>query len=71
VIPDTKRTAANLFRDFLNSEGIVFQSGSYQNSKRFEPTFFAAGYPISQAYWAQVKVAGQTKWVLTQAFERR
>lgn len=32
---------------------------------------FAMGYPISEAYWSQVKVAGETKTVLIQLFERR
>jgi hypothetical protein len=29
------------------------------------------GHPISEAYWAQVPVGGEQKWVLIQLFERR
>jgi uncharacterized protein YkwD len=32
---------------------------------------FALGYPISEAYWSQFKVGGQTKMVLVQLFQRR
>jgi hypothetical protein len=35
------------------------------------PWEFAMGYPITEAYWTQVKVAGQTKYVLLQLFQRR
>ncbi|HUG14673.1 MAG TPA: ScyD/ScyE family protein, partial [Thermomicrobiales bacterium] len=33
--------------------------------------FYAVGYPITEAYWAEVRVGGTTKWVLIQCFERR
>jgi hypothetical protein len=29
------------------------------------------GYPITEPYWTNVKVAGTNKWVLVQAFQRR
>jgi hypothetical protein len=29
------------------------------------------GYPITEPYWTNVKVAGASKWVLVQAFQRR
>ena len=32
---------------------------------------YVAGYPISEAYWSSVKVAGQTHNVLVQVYERR
>ncbi|NWJ96727.1 MAG: hypothetical protein HXX20_13160 [Chloroflexi bacterium] len=37
----------------------------------FDPVFFATGLPITEAWWARVKVAGEVKDVLVQAFERR
>ena len=36
-----------------------------------EPWFYASGYPISDAYWAQADVGGKVQDVLIQAFERR
>ncbi|HET9495129.1 MAG TPA: hypothetical protein VFR15_12940, partial [Chloroflexia bacterium] len=32
---------------------------------------YVAGYPISEAYWARVQVAGEARPVLVQVFERR
>jgi hypothetical protein len=32
---------------------------------------YIAGYPISEAFWAHVDVAGQPRDVLVQVFERR
>jgi hypothetical protein len=29
------------------------------------------GYPITEPYWTNVKIAGASKWVLVQAFQRR
>jgi hypothetical protein len=69
-VPETNHTVASVFWDFLNSSGTIF-GGSYVQGKLFDPTFFATGYPITEAYWAQVKVGGQEKWVLMQCFERR
>jgi hypothetical protein len=31
----------------------------------------AAGLPITEPYWMRVKVSGEDRWVLVQAFERR
>ena len=36
-----------------------------------DPWFFASGLPISEAYWARVKIGGKQHDVLIQAFERR
>jgi hypothetical protein len=37
----------------------------------FDPWFFATGLPVTEAYWADVKVAGVVQDVLMQCFERR
>lgn len=62
---------AGPFWDFLNSTGLVLENGKIVTGKLFEPTFFATGLPLSEAYWAKVKVGGQVKDVLIQVFERR
>ncbi|MDQ3548620.1 MAG: hypothetical protein M3439_07345 [Chloroflexota bacterium] len=41
------------------------------NARRFESAFYATGLPITEAYWADVKVAGQQREVLLRCFERR
>lgn len=70
-VPETGHNLPRVFWDFLNSGGLVNDSGTYHQGKLFDPTFFATGFPITEAYWSQVKVAGQSKWVLVQAYERR
>jgi len=37
----------------------------------FPDPFFATGFPISEAYWANVRVGGEPRDVLTQCFQRR
>jgi plastocyanin len=70
-VPETQHNIAKVFWDFLNSNGLVFQNGAFVQGKLFDPTFFATGFPITEAYWAQVKVGGTVQPVLIQAFERR
>lgn len=59
------------FWDFLNSTGLVSHDGQYVTGKLFDPTFYATGLPLTEPYWAQVKVNNVMKPVLFQAFERR
>jgi hypothetical protein len=70
--PSTKHNIAGPFWSYLNQTGPVLNTNGQQaTGKIFDPVFFATGLPITEAYWAQVKVAGQVKDVLIQAFERR
>jgi hypothetical protein len=47
------------FWDFMNSTGEVYEDGRYQTETLFEDPYYAIGYPISEAYWTTVKVAGR------------
>jgi hypothetical protein len=70
--PETQHNIAGPFWSFLNQTGPVINSqGNLVTARLFDPVFYATGLPITEAYWAQVKVAGQVKDVLVQAFERR
>ncbi|NWJ47722.1 MAG: hypothetical protein HXX08_17860 [Chloroflexi bacterium] len=70
--PLTKHTIAKPFWDFLNDPTQrIWVNGSPVIGKLFNPYYEAPGLPITEAYWAKVKVAGQVKDVLVQAFERR
>jgi Tol biopolymer transport system component len=70
--PETRHNIAGPFWSFLNQTGKVITGQSLiVNARLFDPVFYATGLPITEAYWAQVKVGGQTKDVLVQAFERR
>lgn len=66
----TNHTVASPFWDFMNSDGIVWQDGAYVTDELFENPFYATGRPITEAYWATVKVAGEVQPVLLQCFER-
>ncbi len=70
-VPETGHNIPAVFWDFLNSQGLIYQSGALVTGRLFDPVFFATGFPITEAYWAEVKVGGQTKWVLIQLYERR
>jgi hypothetical protein len=71
-VKDTNHTIASPFWDYLNSKGPTYGTdGKAVNNSLFSPTFYATGYPVTEAYWTKVKVAGQVKDVLVQAFERR
>jgi hypothetical protein len=70
-IPETDHQVASVFWEYLNSEGLIYQDGTYVNGRLFDPTFFATGFPITEAYWTRVRVAGERVDVLVQCFERR
>jgi|GEM_PF-2493793 len=70
--PLTNHTIAKPFWDFLNDPSQkIFVNGQAVIGKLFNPYYEAPGLPITEAYWAKVKVAGEVKDVLIQAFERR
>jgi hypothetical protein len=70
-IPETDKTIASVFWDFMNSSGPILQTGRPAEGPLFENPFFAVGLPITGAYWAHVPVAGTWQDVLVQCFERR
>ena len=67
----TDHTVAAPFWDFMNSTGLVYEDGAYADDDLFLNPFYATGRPITEAYWANVKVADTYQDVLMQCFERR
>jgi hypothetical protein len=68
----TKHNVAKIFWDFLNTRGTIVKDGVLlQNQLINDPWYFASGLPISDGYWAKVKVGALFEDVLIQAFERR
>jgi WD40 repeat protein len=67
----TDHTVADVFWDYLNSTGRIWDGQSFREGQLFQPTFFATGFPITEAYWSTVRVAGEERNVLMQCFERR
>jgi hypothetical protein len=62
---------ASVFWDFMNSEAIVYQDDDYVADDLFLNPFYAVGYPLADAFWADVTVDGDDRHVLIQCFERR
>ena len=71
LAPLTGHRTASVFWTFMNSSGTVYEDGKLVNDRLFINPYYATGYPITEAYWSQVMLAGSEQWVLTQAFERR
>jgi hypothetical protein len=70
-VPETDHTVANVFWDFMNSQGTIYLDGRFQTGNLFPNPFFATGFPITEAYWVHIPVAEQWQDVLVQCFERR
>jgi hypothetical protein len=71
VSADIHHEVASVFWDFMTSSGLVLENGDLHTAPLFQNPFYATGYPITEPYWTRVKVGGDEKWVLVQAFERR
>ena len=67
----TNHTIASVFWEFLVSEGMVFEDGEYVRDDLFVEPWYPTGYPITEAFWTETEVAGTSKQVLLQCFERR
>ncbi|MDQ2809153.1 MAG: PT domain-containing protein [Chloroflexota bacterium] len=67
----TGRNIPKVFWDFLNASGPIYQNGQTVTGPLNQPWYFASGLPLTEAYWANVKIAGKATDVLIQAFERR
>ena len=71
-VSETGHNIPNVFWDFLNTTGVIYDRVDNPDLARlFDPVFYATGYPVTEAYWAKVKVAGKVQDVLLQAFERQ
>ena len=67
----TNHSIPSVFLDFLRLSGPVYEDGRNVERALFVPAVYVTGLPITEAYWARVKAAGQPKDVLIQCFERR
>ncbi|HET6312704.1 MAG TPA: molybdate ABC transporter substrate-binding protein [Chloroflexia bacterium] len=68
----TKHNIPQVFWDFLNVKGPVYESGALATKQISEPWFYASGLPITEPYWARVKIAGKADTlVMVQLYERR
>ncbi len=70
-VPGLLHRVASPFWAFMTSSGSVWQDGALLDAPLFENAYYATGYPISEAYWTTVRVAGAPRDVLVQCFQRR
>jgi hypothetical protein len=59
------------FWDYFNTEGTVLNAAGERVREKLFDRLAIFGYPITEPYWARVKVGGKTTLVLLQLFERR
>jgi hypothetical protein len=59
-----------VFWTFLNSRGPVLENGQPGEGPLLD-WLFSVGYPITEAYWTRVRIAGREHDVLVQLFQRR
>ncbi|HUS15613.1 MAG TPA: hypothetical protein VM536_11430 [Chloroflexia bacterium] len=69
--PKTHHNIPGVFWSYLTASGPVRETTRLVTAPLSDPWNFATGLPISEAYWARVKIAGTAQWVLIQAYERR
>ena len=69
-VPETGHNIASLFMDYFNSTGPVYENGRVVNGPMFD-WLSAFGYPVTEPYWTTIRVAGQERQILFQAFQRR
>ena len=69
-VPQTGHNIASAFWGFMNRRGPISENGRIRDGQIMD-WVFALGYPISEPYWARVRVGGVQQDVLVQAFERR
>lgn len=67
---DLGHNIPNVFWDFLNQRGPIYQNGGLTNGLLFD-WVSAVGLPLTEAYWSRAVVAGTEKDVLVQMFQRR
>jgi glucose/arabinose dehydrogenase len=71
LVEETGHRVASVFWEFMNAEGPVELDGTVVEGPLFENPFYATGLPVTEAYWTSVRVGGEERLVLVQAFERR
>ncbi|MEX1158588.1 MAG: M1 family aminopeptidase [Thermomicrobiales bacterium] len=70
-LAETGHRVASVFWEYLNSSGRIIERDRKATGLLFANPYYATGYPVGEAYWAEVSVLGVRQWVLVQPFERR
>ncbi len=72
LVAETNHRTASIFHDFIFASGPIIVGNQTTTGPLFGNGYAGGvGFPITEAYWAKVRVSGTQKQVLVQAFERR
>jgi len=69
-VEETGHNIADVFMSYFNSVGPVIENGSVVNDTIVD-WVSAFGFPITEPYWTTIRVSGQDRMILFQAFQRR
>jgi hypothetical protein len=67
---ETGHNIPDVFARFMEQEGPVSVGGKLSTARLFDPVYLL-GYPITEAYWTTVPIAGRAERVLVQLYQRR
>jgi hypothetical protein len=60
-----------VFTQFFYQQGAIYEAGAFSRGSVIRDWQFVMGLPISEPYWARVRIGGVEQDVLVQAFQRR
>ncbi|MDQ6694935.1 MAG: hypothetical protein M3014_11045 [Chloroflexota bacterium] len=69
-VNETGHNIPAVFWSYLNSQGPIYENGAYHSGPLFN-WISAFGYPVTEPYLTTIRVAGQDRRILFQAFQRR
>ncbi len=69
-VPGLRHNIPDVFWTFLNSRGPVLEGAGPSDGPLLD-WMFSVGYPITEPYWIQARVAGEPRDLLVQLFQRR
>lgn len=69
-VPETGHNIPDVFWNYLHTTGPVQDGGKLTQAALFD-WVYVLGYPITEAYWAVVRVDGKPQRVLIQLYQRR
>jgi hypothetical protein len=68
--PESGHNIPDVFARFMETEDLVNEAGTLRKARLFDPVYLL-GYPITEAYWTTVPIAGKPQRVLVQLYQRR
>ncbi|MEO8286441.1 MAG: hypothetical protein ABI670_08385 [Chloroflexota bacterium] len=69
-VNETGHNVADVFMNYFNSLGPVYENGNIVNAPIVN-WVSAFGFPVTEPFWTTIRVNGQDRMILAQAFQRR